>query len=264
MLTMKEAEHADMKYFFFDFDGTLAVGKTCVIPEANIEVLNKLKEKGHSLAIATGRLQADAIQICKKLEIGNLVSDGGNGITIDWSLVDLVPLNRERSIELLQELDDKGFSWAVTVENACIRYTRSADFVNDVSDNYMETIIRPNIDYNEIPQFLKIYIGCRMDNEKDIDALKRLPVVRYSSRCLFIEPDDKSVGIKRVMDYLNAPYKDVVVFGDGTNDVKMFTGEWTSIAMGNAREELKSKADFITKNVDDNGIEYACRYFEWL
>lgn len=253
-----------MKYFFFDFDGTLAVGKTRFIPEANMLALKKLKEKGHSLAIATGRLQADAIQICKRLEIGNLVSDGGNGITIDWQLVDLVPLHRQNSIELLHELDEKGFSWAVTTENSCIRYTRSQDFIKDVADDYMETSVKPDLNYNEIPQFIKIYVGCKMEAEKEIQALLSLPVVRYSSRCLFIEPDDKSVGIKRIMDHLKAPYQEVVVFGDGTNDVKMFTGEWTSIAMGNAREELKSKADFITKNADDNGIEYACEYFGWI
>ncbi len=253
-----------MKYFFFDFDGTLAVGKTRVIPESNMDALRRLKEKGHSLAIATGRLQADAMQICRQLEIGNLVSDGGNGVTIDWQLLDLLPLHRQHSIELLKELDEKGFSWAVTIENSCIRYTRSMDFIRDVADDYMETTVRPDLDYEDIPQFIKIYIGCRMEQEKEIRSLACLPVVRYSSRCLFIEPDDKSVGIKRMMDHLNAPYKDVVVFGDGTNDLKMFNGEWTSIAMGNAWAELKSKADFVTRDADDNGIEYACKHFEWL
>jgi len=56
----------------------------------------------------------------------------------------------------------------------------------------------------------------------------------------------------------------VVVFGDESNDLKMFLDEWTSIAMGNATKELKEKADFITKNCDDNGIEYALRHFGWI
>ena len=66
------------------------------------------------------------------------------------------------------------------------------------------------------------------------------------------------------MDHFNAPYKDVVVFGDQKNDLKMFTDEWTSIAMGNAIDELKEKATFVTKNADDNGIEYACQHFGWI
>ena len=58
--------------------------------------------------------------------------------------------------------------------------------------------------------------------------------------------------------------QDVVVFGDNTNDIKMFRPEWTSIAMGNAVEELKKIADFVTKDADDGGIEYACRHFGWI
>lgn len=43
------------------------------------------------------------------------------------------------------------------------------------------------------------------------------------------------------MDHFGAPYEDVVVFGDQKNDLKMFRDEWTSIAMGNAIDELKEK-----------------------
>ena len=57
---------------------------------------------------------------------------------------------------------------------------------------------------------------------------------------------EKDKGIKAMMDMLDAPYEDVVVFGDGLNDVSMFIPEWTSIAMGNAREVLKQRADYVT------------------
>lgn len=43
------------------------------------------------------------------------------------------------------------------------------------------------------------------------------------------------------MEYLKADIKDVVVFGDGENDLVMFKKEWTSIAMGNGVEDLKKK-----------------------
>lgn len=67
-----------------------------------------------------------------------------------------------------------------------------------------------------------------------------------------------------MMDTLHAPYQDVVVFGDGKNDLKMFRPEWTSIAMGNGIEALKRKATFVTKRSDEDGIEYACKHFGWI
>ncbi len=42
------------------------------------------------------------------------------------------------------------------------------------------------------------------------------------------------------------------------NDITMFTDDWYKVAMGNAIPELKAKADFITDNVDADGIYNAC------
>uniref|UniRef100_UPI003079263B HAD hydrolase family protein n=1 Tax=Catenibacterium sp. TaxID=2049022 RepID=UPI003079263B len=74
---------------------------------------------------------------------------------------------------------------------------------------------------------------------------------------------------KEVLELLSkvrlvADIKDVVVFGDGENDLVMFKKEWTSIAMGNGVEDLKKKADFVTKDSTDDGVEYACRHFGWI
>ena len=58
--------------------------------------------------------------------------------------------------------------------------------------------------------------------------------------------------------------EDVVVFGDDYNDLVMFKEKWTSIAMGNACEELKEKATYVTKKNIDDGIYLACRHFKWI
>ena len=71
---------------------------------------------------------------------------------------------------------------------------------------------------------------------------------------LFVEPVDKGNGVKRVMDVYGADYADAVVFGDGSNDISMFLPEWTCVAMGNAIDELKARADFVTTDADKDGI----------
>ena len=72
------------KFFFFDIDGTLAVGTpgNQYIPESTKLAISKLKEAGHFLAIATGRSYAMAVDYMRQLGFENMVSDGGNGITI--------------------------------------------------------------------------------------------------------------------------------------------------------------------------------------
>jgi len=113
--------------------------------------------------------------------------------------------------------------------------------------------------------------ACGAGEQKDPAAgqggdrvMTALPWARYHPAYIFVEPTDKAVGIKRVMDYFHAPYKDVVVFGDALNDRAMFIPEWTSIAMGNAVEELKVCATYVTRAAADDGIAYALRHFGWI
>ena len=55
------------------------------------------------------------------------------------------------------------------------------------------------------------------------------------------------------------------MFGDGIEDgLCMFGQGWLSIAMGNARDALKAKADYITTDVDKDGLWNACKHFGWI
>ena len=51
--------------------------------------------------------------------------------------------------------------------------------------------------------------------------------------------------------------ENVLVFGDGLNDLELFDYAGISIAMGKSAPELQEKADYITKNLEEDGIFYA-------
>ena len=70
------------KFFFFDIDGTLTTPLTNDYPDSTREAIKELKDNGHFVAIATGRMQADAWEVAKALGICAAVSDGGNALTI--------------------------------------------------------------------------------------------------------------------------------------------------------------------------------------
>ena len=46
---------------------------------------------------------------------------------------------------------------------------------------------------------------------------------------------------------------DVITVGDERNDISMIEAAGTGVAVANAREELKSVADFITENDNNHG-----------
>ena len=69
------------RYFFFDIDGTLTTPLTADYPDSAREAVRRLQEKGNFVAIASGRLQADAVDVAEELGIDSVISDGGNGVT---------------------------------------------------------------------------------------------------------------------------------------------------------------------------------------
>ncbi len=248
------------KYLFFDIDGTLAAGgygKT-YIPGSTRLALKKLAEAGHLLAISTGRSQYRAAGFMKELGFHHMVSDGGYGVTIDDELLGITPLDKDKVVALVDECIEKGFIWAIQPDNSGVRLAPDERFYDFTHDTYLETRAVAGLDPRDYPQIYKMYIACDPPRELELEALKQLPWCRFHSSYLFVEPTDKAFGIKKIVDHFGGRYEDVVVFGDALNDMSMFLPEWTSVAMGNGAEALKEKADFVTRNVDDDGIYYAC------
>ncbi len=68
---------------------------------------------------------------------------------------------------------------------------------------------------------------------------------------------NKAYGMRILEDYLGAGREETIAFGDGPNDLEMMEYAGYSVAMGNALDEVKERADFVTKHVDQDGIYYA-------
>lgn len=248
------------RYLFFDIDGTLLAGGygNSYVPESTKIALQKCREAGHFLCIATGRLQAMAVDCMHELGFTNMVSDGGYGITINDEFDGAIPLPKEQVVALVDECNAKGMPWALQTDNCKFRVSPDSRFADFTRDVYMETKVIPGLDPRGYDKLYKMYIACLPGEEQQLKYLPSLPWCRYHKEYIFVEPTDKAVGIRMMMDKLGADYADAVVFGDALNDMSMFTDDWTKVAMGNACPELKVKADLVTTDVGDNGIYNAC------
>ena len=71
-------------------------------------------------------------------------------------------------------------------------------------------------------------------------------------------PDaNKGVAVRTMAKLMGVPLERVAVIGDGLNDVAMFAQCPFSIAMGNASDELKAKARFVTASNEEDGFALA-------
>lgn len=250
-------------YFFFDIDGTLTQPLTAEVPESTREALRLLQARGHFVALATGRIQADAFAMARSLGLSSAVSDGGECVTLDGHIEYHNGLPLEACAEFLDRLDRTVHPWAVAPKNQRLRITWDDRYLSAVKDRYYETVVDPDLDYRKLSVIHKIFFACPPGTQHGVD-LCGLPHVWLSADTMLIEPTKKEKGIQYVMKKYGLADSQIVVFGDGMNDRSMFRPEWMSVAMGNAKPALKEKAKYVTARADEDGIWKACRHFGWI
>jgi hypothetical protein len=67
----------------------------------------------------------------------------------------------------------------------------------------------------------------------------------------------KASGIEKIIQLQNYDLANTFAVGDASNDIPMFKLVNTSICMGQAKDEIKKEATFVTTSIDDDGLAYA-------
>lgn len=254
------------KYFFFDIDGTLTDKQTGELVPSAKETIRKLQEKGHFVCIATGRAYYKTKDFAKRVGIHHIVSNGGAALTIDDHLIVNRPLDHDVAVALCEEAHQKGYGVLIATDDS-IDVTMIDDrFIHQVGYRQEPTryFLNKSLRYCDIPEIYKIYIAISQADEERLELINSIGHIRFVDKYLIFQHDEKDQGILNMIKTVGGRVEDVVVFGDDYNDLVMFRSDWTSIAMGNACDELKQKADFVTKASYDDGIQYACQHFGWL
>ena len=75
------------------------------------------------------------------------------------------------------------------------------------------------------------------------------------------EEGELPVALTEESSWTTAKNNQTMAFGDGENDITMLKCVGIGVAMGNGKEELKKEADYVTADIDDDGIEKALIHF---
>lgn len=253
----------DRKYIFFDIDGTLTIKETGEVLPSVIKTIKQLKENGHFVSIATGRAFYKTKDFADKVGIDYVVSNGGCALSEYGKLIENRPLDRDTAIKLCKQAKELGFGVLLSVDDSIDVLMIDEVFVDSVGYRQEPTryYYDSSLSYDDIEDIYKVYVAVSREDEHLLTAKEGMGYIRFADPYLTFQHDEKDKGIERMIDLFGGNDQDVFVFGDDYNDLVMFKDKWTCVAMGNACDELKAKADFITKDNKDDGIEYACRYF---
>lgn len=255
-----------IKAVFFDIDGTLVSFKTHVVPQSAIEALEELRKKGIKVFIATGR-HRKSINNLGDLEFdGYITLNGGycfagkDDVIYKYSIPD-------KDIEALiryQKTEDAFPCAFVQEEEIFMNYTdKSVDEIF-LMLNFPEPPIRPvdEIYGKTVYQLIAFFTA---DQEKRImPILSHCESTRWNPLFTDVVPtgSSKRIGIDKMLEHFGIALNECMAFGDGGNDVQMLRHAGIGIAMGNAEEEVKQSADYVTDAVDEDGIFNALKHFK--
>lgn len=249
-----------IKAVFFDIDDTLRVKDTGYMPESIKKVFKELKKKGIITGIASGRARYGVPQevqdlnadYCVKLN-GAYVKDKDKKIIFQHP----IPADLVRSFKAWA--DEIGIYYGLAGRHEAVLSCRN-DVVSDAIDIvYSDLKVNPDFDKNHDIYQMWTFEDTLEDLELPADLAEQLRLVRWHDHSfdVVLKDTSKALGVSKLLDYLHLQPENVLFFGDGPNDLEMFDYVGLKIAMGNAVPELKEKADFVTKTVEEDGILYA-------
>ncbi len=247
------------KIVFFDIDGTL-LDHEKNLPSTTKKAIKQLQQNGTYVAIATGRSPFMYEALRKELAIESFVSFNGQYVVFENKVIYKKPLHPNSLEALVGDARTKSHPVVFLNEKTMRGNTPHHPFIEESMGSLKFT--HPDCD-EQFYQDKEIYqslLFCEAEEEKFYRQKYRdFHFIRWHNYSVDILPSggSKAEGIKQMISKLDFSLDEVYAFGDGLNDIEMIQSVGTGVVMGNASDELKKYADFITKDVSDQGIPYA-------
>lgn len=291
MATQKEFNtllKSNFKLIALDVDGTLITSHH-IVTLRTLRAIKKVKDLGIKVTIATGRHYPSVIRLARKIRIDAPLICGDGAIIRDIysneTIYHLLP--KEIAADIMSMTQNyKNFSVQVFIKNGKIYSGRS------YRENYFRKILLVPLKYslrgylNLLRDFAFIPVKNVVHTQGAIAALKESPVkvviygnerpedlkdfikkisAKYGEKisitssipnCIDILKGgiSKAKGLIILTERLGIRRDQIITVGDNFNDLEMIKYAGLGVAMGNAPEQVKNKADYVTDTNDNEGL----------
>ena len=255
-----------IKAIFFDIDGTLVSFKTHQIPESTIKALNQLRQNGIKIFVATGRGR-DGLDILKPIQFDGYITLNGQYCFVEDQVIYKNSISSEDLKALLAYLKQHPFPCGFTEEDD--KYYNFRDERVDEIHRITHNDDQPVKNCDHVYQQSIYQCQCFISEQEEKELLKTMPnsiSARWHPLFCDISPKGgtKQIGIDAFLDYYKIDLQDTMAFGDGGNDIPMLEHVGISVAMNNGNDDVKEMADYVTDEVDQDGVMKALQHFKLI
>jgi len=265
------------KLLVLDIDGTLVNGSGRVSPRDK-EVLDRVRDAGIRIALSTGRAYRGCTRILDTLGLDSyhIFFDGalvGNhdlseeicAMPLDKKLVkEVVDVAGELRIDLELFSATEYFAgretWSTGVHRSF--FAVNARIVDFPSLYETERIIKGGLVTLDAEEEKKTAaLQQRFEGKLEFSRARTPAYPGVTFNNILAPLVSKGKALEVLAAHLGLSLGEVMAVGDGGNDISLVRTAGLGVAMGNATEELKEVADFVTSDIDDGGLAAAIERF---
>ena len=253
-----------------DIDGTILNWDGKFSPKV-IDCIHNLDKSGIKVILVTGRMHSSTFPIAHELGLRNPIVSYQGGLIKDIKGKTLFqkPLPKNYAKEIINWAHEKGAHINLYLDDKL--------YVEQDDDAIKRYVIGKFVDYTVCP-----FWQLKIENVNKILAIdyndadnvtswveelseKYPELYMVKSTPYFCEIGNKeakkSTGIEFLCEKWGIKKEEVLAIGDQNNDIELLKAGGIAVAMGNATEELKKYADFVTGTVENDGFVTAIEKF---
>ncbi|WP_191561415.1 Cof-type HAD-IIB family hydrolase [Metabacillus idriensis] len=279
------------KLIAIDLDGTLLNSHNEISAE-NLKAIKAAQKEGIEVVVATGRAQFDVVEIFKNSGVKTWII-AANGATIhnpNGELFHSQPMEKETAGEALQFLEENDYYYEVFGKDAIYTPQSGRELLNieidrvksanpktdramllqaaekqysqsgfEFVDSITSILDKTSDIYNILAfSFHKEKLEAGWERFKDRENVTLVTSAAHNFE-LEHRLASKGIALEKLSAHLGIDLKDTAAIGDSMNDKSMLEIAGKSIAMGNARHEIKAICQDITLTNDQDGVELAIK-----
>lgn len=275
----------DIKLVALDLDGTL-FDNSSRISERNLTAIRSITDKGIHVVISTGRpFEGIPFDQIKGTGINYAITANGSGIyeistgkclyesAMDEELVTpILNFLLTRDIHMDAFIGGKGYTPVQCVETAQ-KLTVPSSIKNYIIttrtrlDNILQFIHENQLKVQKMTlNFYPAADGTLIDRETVRKFLVSNPSITtvcggYNNLEFTRADANKGVGLRKLAEILGVNPDATMAIGDTENDLAIIEAAGIGVAMGNATDAVKARADYVTTTNTKDGVAAAIEHF---